>query len=716
MKRSRPKAKSAANGDALAVAVEHQRGGRIHEAESAFRQLLSVVPQNLQALLGLHSLLSQTGRIQQAAQLLEQAASRAPDSASHLCTLGRAHLGLQQRRQAVALLRRAVAIQPDLVDACFHLGVALQELGDVVEALRWFERAVSLAPEQAMMQFRFADALWAAGESARSVGHYQAALQGMPRSVELLTDLARTLHARDMFEGAVAMSRRALDVDARSFDAHLQLGQSLLAVERVGEGLKSLRAALELEPNNTTAQLAFSYAAFRCGRVAEVVDTLRASVQRTPGASLHNNLVFACAFHPELDTAAILSEAQGWARVHADPLKDHVRPHANDRDPERRLRIGYVSPDFWDHCQALFMAPLLQAHDRGQVEVVCYASVERADAVTALLRERSDSWHDVRSLDDLALADRIRSDGIDVLVDLTMHMSGNRLRTFACRPAPVQICWLAYPGTTGLSQIDYRITDQYIDPAPDGQQRDQSALPGIEALPGYSERSIVLKDTFWCYEPLSTQAVSALPALSKGHVTFGCLNNLAKVSEQVLELWARVLSAVPQSRMLLRAPTGEPRERALAAFAKSGVDGSRVQFAEKLPRRAYLASYAGVDICLDTFPYNGHTTSLDAHWMGVPVVTLLGTTVVGRAGFCQAVHLGLTELLVARSPQQFVERAAALASDFDRLAALRGSLRERLQRSPLMDATGFARQLEAAYRTAWRTWCGQAASVSAVDQ
>jgi protein O-GlcNAc transferase len=706
--RSQPRSKAAAS-DPLARAVKLQGDGRLVEAEAIFRELLQVAPQHQQALLGLCELLVTSGRAQQAAALLDAAAATAPVSrnADYLCSLGIAYLKVQRRREAVALLRRALAIEPALVEASFRLGVALQELGEVGEGLRWLERAVSLSPELGMLQFRFADALWAAGESGRAVGHYQAALAAMPKSLELLADLARTLHARELFEGSMAMSRRALALEPRSLDAHVQLGQSLLAVERLGEGLKSLRSALQISPDHPTAQLAFSYAAFRCGRVEEVVSTIRKSLERTPSAALHSNLVFACAFHPGLDSASILNEAMAWAAAYADPLSDRVAPLSNERNPERRLRVGYVSPDFWDHCQALFMAPLLEAHDRAQVEVICYSSVERSDATTDLLRGRADAWYDVKALDDLALAERVRDDRIDVLVDLTMHMSGNRLRTFACRPAPVQISWLAYPGTTGLSQIDYRITDQYIDPARDGQRRDAETLPCIESLPGYSERSIVLRDTFWCYEPLSAEPVSALPAVTRGHVTFGCLNNLAKVNGGVLELWAKVLGAVAESRMLLRAPAGEPRERALAAFASVGVDGSRIQFAERVPRGAYLASYAGVDICLDTFPYNGHTTSLDAHWMGVPVVTLVGPTVVGRAGLCQATHLGLTELLVADTAEQFVARAVELASDLERLAELRATLRERLRSSPLMNAPRFARQLELAYRIAWREWCSQ---------
>ena len=619
-----------------------------------------------------------------------------------------AHLKQGQRREALPYLRRACQLRPAWPEACFELGVALQELGQTDEALLWFERATRLLPEHGMMQFRFADALWANRETARAITHYQAALAVMPQAVELLSDLSRALHAAGQFEAAVVMSQRALALDSSSVEARLHLGRSLLELERLGEALDALRAVLRVAPTNLDALLGFSSAAFRAGMVKEVVPRLRAALAQAPSAALHSNLVFAAAFHPELSTDEVLAEALAWAKTYAEPLSLPVRTHTNDRSASRKLRIGYVSPDFWDHVLSLFMRPVFRAHDREQVEVVCYSSVARPDSVTAELRGLADVWHDVRALDDAALAERIRADKIDVLVDMTMHMADNRLQTFARRPAPVQVAWLAYPGTTGLTQMDYRITDRHLDPPV--EPLGEGDFPVIAKLAGYSEQSLILRDTFWCYDAcVQDKPVSPLPASNRGFITFGCLNNLAKVSEGVVELWARVLGAVPGSHMLLRAPAGEPRRLALETFAAAGVAADRVHFVERLSRTAYLDQYASIDVCLDTFPYNGHTTSLDSLWMGVPVVTLVGKTVVGRAGLCHARNLGLDEL-VAQTPDELVARAVALTADLDRLAKLRAELRARLAASPLMDAPRFARQLEQGYRLAWRTWCAEPAT------
>jgi predicted O-linked N-acetylglucosamine transferase (SPINDLY family) len=613
---------------------------------------------------------------------------------------GREH---ESQKDAVAMLRRAVAERPDLGDPCFRLGVALQELGNLDEGLQWLERAASLSPDVGLVQYRFADALWVAGQSARAIGHYQAALTQMPTSLPLVLDLARTLHACGLFDGAIAMSARAIVLEPASFEANLQMGRSQLSLERFGEAELSLRRALEIDPFHFDARFAHGLAAFRAGLAHESGNEFRRAIEISPNESAHRNLVFGMPFDPSADAAKIATAARSWAERYADPLRDHVRPHPHDRDPERKLRIGYVSPNFWDHCQALFMMPLLAAHDHSRHEIVCYASVRRPDRITERLRAHADAWHDVVGHDDLSLAERIRKDGIDVLVDLTMHMANSRLRVFACRPAPVQITWLAYPGTTGLSQVDYRITDRFIDPPASADV--EPSDPFVESSSIYSERSIVLPDTFWCYDPLTTEAkVSSLPALANEGITFGCLNNFAKINAGVLRLWAKVLGAVDRSRLLLRVPGAELRRRVLNELHRDGIDADRVHFVDTRPRADYLATYGRIDVCLDTFPYNGHTTSLDALWMGVPVVTRVGNTVVGRAGLCHACNLGLPEL-IAHDDEQYVRSAVELAHDWQGLANLRAGLRERMQRSPLMDASRFARNLEAAFRLAWRQWC-----------
>jgi len=357
------------------------------------------------------------------------------------------------------------------------------------------------------------------------------------------------------------------------------------------------------------------------------------------------------------------------------------------------MRIGYVSPDFRDHVDSFFTIPLLANHDHQQCEIFCYASVARPDAVTERLRGYADVWRSTVKLTDQELADLVRSDQIDILVDLKMHTANNRLLMFAQRPAPVQVCWLAYPGTTGLSTIDYRLTDPYLDP------------PGLfDSF--YAEESLRLPETFWCYDPLTDQPpVNALPARTSGVITFGCLNNFCKVNEDCLMLWARVLQAVPQSRLLLLAPSDPARERVLAILQQEGIAAARVEFANRVPRPEYLKLYHRFDFGLDPVPYNGHTTSLDAFWMGVPTLTLVSTkTVLGRGGWTQLCNLGLQEL-AAETPEQYVALAAGLAGDLTRLEELRSTLRQRMLRSPLMDGKRFARHVEQLYRQMWRRWC-----------
>jgi predicted O-linked N-acetylglucosamine transferase (SPINDLY family) len=356
------------------------------------------------------------------------------------------------------------------------------------------------------------------------------------------------------------------------------------------------------------------------------------------------------------------------------------------------LRIGYVSPNFREHCQSLFTLPLFSKHDHERFEIICYAGFQIADETTQRLRGMVDGWRDTARMDDAAVAELVREDGIDILVDLTMHMTNGRPMLFARKPAPVQVAWLAYPGTTGLAAIDYRLTDPHLDPA--GEQDDH-----------YAEKSWRLPDTFWCYDPGSAEpAVNDLPALTRGVVTFGCLNNFCKVSDRALALWGAVLAAVPKSRLVLLAPAGAARQRVLATLAGCGIESGRIEFVGRQPRGAYLRTYHQIDIGLDTVPYNGHTTSLDCYFMGVPVVTLVGRTVVGRAGLSQLTNLGLSEL-VGRTEGDFVRIAVDLAGDLPRLAQLRAGLRDRMRRSPLMDAARFARGVEAAYREMWRRWC-----------
>jgi protein O-GlcNAc transferase len=497
---------------------------------------------------------------------------------------------------------------------------------------------------------------------------------------------ARRLEAaRDLF-------LRAVQINPRFGEALSNLGGTLYELGRYDEALEAFQRAVSVNPRLHPTLLNLANLLSDGGRAREAVRCFRRAIALAPDPVQHSDLVLKMNYAPDTSARALLKEARCWDRAYAAPLARLIAPHQNDRSPERRLRIGYVSPSFADCVESFFLTPVLEHHDHNQFEIFCYSNVARPDDVTARLRRSADGWRDITAMTDAEAAARIREDRVDLLVDLTMHAGRNRLLLFARKPAPVQVCWLAYPGTSGLSTIDYRLSDPHLDPL----GSDTSV---------YSERTIHLPESFWCYDPLTSEPqVGPPPARSNGHVTFGCLNNFAKVNEDVLALWARVLRAVPSSKLLLQVPEGW-RPWALAKLKSYGdVESGRVEFVSRGPRDQYFRTFGSIDVCLDPFPWCGGATSLDSLWCGVPFVTLVGRTAVGRGGLSIAMNLGLPQL-VARTHDEYVAIAAALAGDIDRLSELRAGLRARLEASPLMNAPKFAHNLEAAYRDVWRRWC-----------
>jgi protein O-GlcNAc transferase len=461
---------------------------------------------------------------------------------------------------------------------------------------------------------------------------------------------------------------------------------------QMDEAIAKCKHAVELNPGFSDAWISLGNAYKATGRLDGALDAFQRALFLQPDrVDAHSNLVFTMQYHPRYGAEEIKAALHQWNEQHAAMSKKLIRPHSNSRDAERPLRIGYFGADFRNHCQSFFTIPLFSNHDENAFEVHCYSRVTCPDAITERMRGMVKQMRSVVGMTEESIADVIQADEIDILVDLTMHMSEGRPLVFCSKPAPVQIAWLAYPGSTGLNVMDYRLTDPYLDP------------PGTDYL--YTEKSIRLPDTFWCYDPLC-EAIDPqpLPAIRNGFVTFGSLNNFCKVNDGVLRLWAQVLKAVEQSRLIVMCPNGSHRQSLMDVFQQEGIDQNRIELVSRQPRRAYLELYRRIDIGLDTFPYNGHTTSLDSFWMGVPVVTLVGTSVVGRAGLSQLSNLNLIEL-ITHSPEQFVEIAAILASDLSRLLELRRTLRTRMETSPLMDASRFARNIEAAYRQMWQNWC-----------
>ncbi|QCP53726.1 tetratricopeptide repeat protein [Trinickia violacea] len=648
----------------------HRLRGELDAAEDAYRRALALRPDYASALANLATLIQARGRIDDAIALLREAVAAELGVAAHLVNLGVA-LGERRRfAEAAEALERALAIDARVPEAAYNLANILQALGRHREAAVQYGAAIALRADHADAYNNLGNVCQALGEYAAAAEAFDAAIRIRPSFVAAWNNagnLARTLGHMDEAE---ARYRKALAVDAAHAVSHNNLGNVLKDTGALDEAVDCYRRALAHDPANVIA---------------------------------HSNLAYALTFQSE-DGYAIRDECLRFAERHEAPYRvagaarAALPAYANERAPSRRLRIGYVSADFRDHCQTLFTTPLFSHHDHAGFEIFCYSTVAQPDEYTRRLAAHADVWRDVGDLDDAPLAQRIRDDRIDILVDLTMHMANGRPLLFARRPAPVQAAWLAYPGTTGSGAIGYRLTDPWLDPQDAPNVDDQ-----------YSERSIRLPDSFWCYDPLTDALdVNPLPALETGRITFGCLNNTCKLTDHTLRLWAGVLALVRDARLVLMAAPGKARERLSARLAAHGIAPERVGFFAFRPRAAYLETYHEIDLALDTFPYNGHTTSLDAFWMGVPVVTRVGRTAVGRGGLSQLANLGLPEL-AAHSDDEYVRIAVQWANDRPRLASLRAGLRARMERSALMDGESFARGVEGAYRRMWGEWCAQPA-------
>ena len=571
---------------------------------------------------------------------------------------------------------------PERLNELFLAAAALQKKGELDAA-----QAIYISIQREFPQN--ADALHALGMLAHQRGDHHAAvglirhaLDLNPNSFQYFADLAKVWMALGSHRLSAEASKNALRLNPNNADFALSAGLALRELGDVDASVEFGRIAVKLNPRLDVAHalvaLGLALQGDPQGSRAAYQKAMQANAKRT---DLHSNLIFAMEQDEAHDPKSIRAELKQFNRLHAAPLKRLIKPHPPRDASRKKIRIGWVSPDFALHVVGRCMLPVLQAFDRQRFENFCYSVVQEPDEMTAEFRQASDAWRDISMMDDEPAAELIRRDNLDVLVDLALHTSRNRLLVFARKPAPVQITYLGYPGSSGMDAMDYRISSPRLDP------------PGSD-LSKYSEKTVMLSASYLCYRPMAAIGdISPPPSMKNGFVTFGSLNACEKITPGAVDLWCRILAAVPGSRMILFVPSEVFRNKIRDRARSLDIHPDRLEFVSFQNWQGYVETYNRIDIALDTFPRGAGITACDALWMGVPIVTLIGNSAVRRMGFSMLYDVGHTEW-AAQTRERYVQIAVALASGLPRLAEIRANLRREIESSPLMDAPAVARDLE----------------------
>ncbi|HEY7299491.1 MAG TPA: tetratricopeptide repeat protein [Xanthobacteraceae bacterium] len=680
----------------LGTARALHQAGRLNEAEGLYRQILSADPNHADGLHLLGIIAHQGGRNELAIELIGKAIARNDRVAEFHCNIGSALGALGRLADAEAHYRRAIDLNPNLVESYNNLGNLLKEGGRPQEAERLFRHALALRPRYAEAHYNLGNVLLDQGRTEEAVGYYRQAIDCNPEMATAHYNLAHALKAQDKFTEALESYRRTAALAPNWADAHNNLGTVLHDLDRLSEAEASFRRALALEPDNTTALDNLATTLRSGGRIEEAIACLRRALALDPFRPVvHTNLIFALNFLPSATTAEHQAERARWETRHAHRFAASIRPHENDADPYRPLRIGYVSGHFCHQAATFAFAGVILHHDREAFELICYSDTPQEDYITDQLRARTHKWHGTARLTDEQLAELIRDDRIDILVDPVGHMSGNRLLVFARKPAPVQVTAWGEPTGTGLKTMDYLLSDPVLVP-----QDERKLLPEkVVDLPNFLG--------YWAAEPLP--APGPLPAFAHGYVTFGSFNRLDKIQEPVVRTWAEILRALPTARLVIKnrwLKDPAHRDRIATLFANSGVAPARVDMLSATARGDHFSAYRGIDLALDPFPHGGGMTTLDALWMGVPVVTSPGRTISSRLAAATLTAASLTDF-IAPDIEGYIALAIAKARNLPALAVLREKLPSQMARTPFGDPVSYARVVEAAFRTMWQRWCAE---------
>ncbi|MFN3075890.1 MAG: tetratricopeptide repeat protein [Alphaproteobacteria bacterium] len=670
------------------LGVAHNKLKHRDNALSALDRAVKIMPLHYRAWFETGLVLKASGRPAEAVACFRRTARIAPEIPEVWVNLMVTLMALGRNVEAIAPARYAARLLPTNLVVINNLAICLEGAGRLAEATRAFERAVALRPDDLPSVLALANHLNRIKRCDETLKLVDAMLARLPQEVSLHIMRGSALRILGRQDEAVASFRRAVILDPASVDGHNGIGTRLGAPNRE----VSLRRALAIEPRFAEGWSNLGGIYRLNGDLDEAVACFRKALAINPDHSgIRSNLLLTLCYHHGTSQEQLLAEHLAWAAIHEAPhlAATRARVWANDRDPDRRLRIGYVSGDFLDHAATFFLLPLLMHHDHERVHVTGYAQVHSPDHVTRHLQTLTDAWVDATPLSDDALFEKIQSDRIDILIDASGHTGHNRLVALARKPAPIQAHWLGYGFTSGMESMDYFITDPYA-VRPD---EERWFTETVWRLPKVMRTFTMI---------VNPPPVAPLPMRRRGRPAFGSMNAFVKVTEETLEVWANLLRRVPDAVMVVMGVASPSTVE--AAFARHGIGPERLEFVERLSLMAFVQRITErVDVALDPFPHTGGTTSFHTLYMGVPIITMNGQHTGVRASVATVSAIGLPEL-VATSPDEYVDKAAALVNNPDRLERMRMELRDRMERSPFMDYRGFASTLEDAYRSMWHKW------------
>lgn len=679
----------------LKQAMDLHQSGNVNDAEKIYQKVLKSKPNHADALHLLGVVHLQRGEYPEAIRLIHLALNEKP-SPIYENNLAEAYRKNRQYPQAKLHLENALSAKPDYADALVNLGNLYWNLDDQDKAIEYYRKAIALDSSFPEAHANLGNVLRKKRDFATAIDHFKKAIALRPAYADAWNNLGLTYGDLGEQEKAMQAFKHAISLNEKHPEAWANLGGSLYLKKNYAKALDCVEKANLLFGDNAYVQTVLAMAGQEVGDFDVARKAYRqASRLEPPEKDFHHhlsmNLLFFANYDPELSAEEVYDEYRKWNDSSASGFLPEKLAYANARLPHKRLRVGYVSPDFNAHAVRFFLAPLLSKHNKKEIELFAYADVKKPDAVTDSYRSWVDHWVDTVGLTDDDLATRIRKDGIDILVDVAGHTNGNRLWVFARKPAPIQVSWLGFGYTTGLTAMDYFLGDKEFTPK------------GCDSL--FSETIWRLPHTAFVYSPPdNTPKPSTLPAFDNGYVTFGSLSRVIRFNDRVVATWARILQKVPGSRLLLNnIPFGDEstREKYIARFEAHGISRDRLDLSFSQP---HWESYLKMDIALDPFPHNAGTTTFEALWMGVPVLSKLDRPSVGRFGATILGSLGLSHW-VAADEARYVQAAVRFAADLEGLATLRSELRDCMKRSPLMDEVAFARDVEDAYRKMWEKFC-----------